>query len=62
VNAADVEALARKFCAEHVPVQFQEYAGLSHEEAGAPFDPQTGPFLQARFAGLPFADNCALLG
>lgn len=60
--AADVETLARKYCAEGVPVEFQEYPGFSHEEAGAPFDPQTGPFLQARFAGVPPASNCALLG
>jgi hypothetical protein len=59
--AADVRALARKFCAEGVPVQFQEYPGFSHEAAGAPFDPQTGPFLQSRFAGAPVASNCALL-
>lgn len=60
--AADVEALARKYCTEGVTVEFQEYPGLSHEAAGAAFDPQTGPFLQARFAGLPAVGNCATTG
>lgn len=60
--AADVEGLARKFCAEGVAVDFQEYPGFSHETAGALFEPQTGPFLQARLAGAPFVGNCALLG
>ena len=57
--AADVEALVRKYCSEGVPVEFQEYPGVSHEDAGAFFEPQTGPFLQARFAGLPFIGNCS---
>ena len=60
--AADVLALARHYCAEGVPVEYQEYEGVSHVEAGAFFEPQTGPFLQARLAGLPFAGDCALLG
>ncbi|HUY63823.1 MAG TPA: lipase family protein [Acidimicrobiales bacterium] len=56
--AGDVASLARRYCAEGVPVQFQQYQGVSHEEAGAFFEPQTGPFLQARFAGVPFVSNC----
>lgn len=56
--AADVQRLARRYCAEGVPVDFQEYKGASHEDAGALFDPQTGIFLQQRFAGLPPASNC----
>ena len=59
--AADVEDLARHYCSEGVPVDFQQYQGASHEAAGAFFDPQTGPFLQARFAGAPFLSNCASL-
>ncbi|HXW79879.1 MAG TPA: lipase family protein, partial [Acidimicrobiales bacterium] len=59
--AADVEALARHYCQQGVPVDFQEYTGASHEEAGAFFEPQTGPFLQARFAGAPFVSNCSSL-
>jgi hypothetical protein len=60
--AADVKALARHYCDEGVSVDYQEYPGLTHIEAAAAFEPQTGPFLQARFAGLPFVNNCATLG
>jgi hypothetical protein len=59
--AADVKALALHYCSEGVSVDYQEYPGLSHIEAAAAFEPQTGPFLQARFAGAPFVDNCATL-
>lgn len=62
MNASDVEGLARSYCHQGVPVEFQEYPGASHEEAGAFFEPQTGPFLQARLAGLPFVGDCASLG
>ncbi len=57
--AADVEALAHQYCEQGVPVQFDEYKGASHEEAGAFFEPETGEFLQARLAGLPFTGNCS---
>jgi hypothetical protein len=60
--AADVKALARHYCSQGVAVDYQEYPGLSHIEAAAAFEPQTGPFLQARFAGLPWVNNCATLG
>ena len=60
--AADVKALARHYCRKGVPVDYQEYPGLSHIEAAAVFEPQTGPFLQARFAGVPFVNNCVTLG
>jgi hypothetical protein len=60
--AADVKALARRYCREGVPVDYQEYPGISHVEAAALFEPQTGPFLQDRFAGAPFVSNCASLG
>jgi hypothetical protein len=56
--AADVKALARRYCAEGVPVVYQEYPGASHIQAAAYFEPQTGPFLQARFAGVPFVSDC----
>jgi hypothetical protein len=59
--ARDVESLAHRYCQEGVPVQFQEYQGASHVDAGAFFEPQTGPFLQERFAGLPFVSNCSSL-
>jgi hypothetical protein len=60
--AADVKALARLYCSEGVSVDYQEYPGASHIEAAAFFEPQTGPFLQARFAGVPYVNNCLTLG
>jgi hypothetical protein len=60
--ANDVKSLARHYCQEGVPVQYQEYQGASHVNAGALFEPQTGPFLQARFAGVPFVTNCSSTG
>jgi hypothetical protein len=60
--AADVKALARRYCSKGVSVEYQEYQGLGHIEAAAAFEPQTGPFLQARFAGVPFVGNCSSLG
>jgi hypothetical protein len=56
--AADAKALARRYCAKGVPVVYQEYPGASHIQAAAYFEPQTGPFLQARFAGIPFVSGC----
>jgi hypothetical protein len=60
--AGDVKALARQYCREGIPVDYQEYQGASHVQAAAYFEPQTGPFLQARFAGVPFVSNCGSLG
>ena len=58
MRASDVQALADEYCKQGVPVQFEEYPGAPHEAAGAFFEPKTGPFLQERFAGVPFVDNC----
>lgn len=58
MTAADVKALAHKYCQEGVPVLYQEYPGASHEDAGAFFEPQTGAFLVARLNGLPYPTNC----
>ena len=58
MNAGDVKALARHYCAEGVTVLYEEYKGASHETAGAYFDPQTGLFLLATLSGMPFASNC----
>ena len=60
--AGDVKALARHYCREGVAVNYQEYQGASHVQAAAYFEPQTGPFLQDRFAGAPFVSNCSYLG
>ncbi|HVU72780.1 MAG TPA: lipase family protein, partial [Mycobacteriales bacterium] len=62
MRADDVAALAHAYCAAGVPVQLQTYTGASHVTAGAFFDPQTGPFFQQRFAGVPFANGCASIG
>jgi hypothetical protein len=59
--ATDVKALARHYCQQGVPVHYREYQAASHIEAAAYFEPETGPFLQDRFAGLPFVSGCASL-
>ena len=46
--AADVQALAQHYCAEGVPVQFQEYTGVSHEDAGLSSSPR--PALSSKRA------------
>jgi hypothetical protein len=58
MSDGDVEALAREYCRQGSPVEFRQYPRAGHEEAGAFFEPETVPFLQARFAGLPFKGNC----
>jgi hypothetical protein len=62
MSAVAARALARHYCLEGVPVNYQEYRGASHVTAGAFFDPETGPILQERFAGVPFVSNCSSLG
>jgi len=58
----DVEALAHQYCGEGLPVQFTVYSGAAHTEAGLQFFPQAMQFLGERFAGAPFAGNCAQIG
>jgi hypothetical protein len=58
MSAGDVKALAHRYCSEGVPVLYQEYPGVSHEEGGAFFEPQTGAFLAARLNGAPYPTNC----
>lgn len=60
--AADVEALAHKYCQEGVPVTFTEYQGLDHEETIAPFESAAIAFLTNRFAGGPAPNGCATIG
>ena len=60
--AADVEALAHKYCAEGVPVTFTTYQNLDHEETIAPFESTALTFLEARFAGTPAVSGCATIG
>jgi len=42
-------------------VRYEEYRNLNHQASAAVFDPKTGPFFQARFAGVPARGNCARL-
>jgi hypothetical protein len=58
MSVRDVIALAQRYCRQGVAVEFHRYGGAGHQIAGAYFEPQTAPFLQARFAGLPFTGNC----
>src|SRR4051794_13924782 len=60
--AQDVEALAHEYCGEGLPVQFTEFSGAKHTEAGIQFFPQAMQFLGERFAGAPFAGNCDQIG
>jgi len=55
----DVQALAHQYCSQGVPVQLRVYDGAAHTEAGLQFFPEAMAFLGQRFAGLPFAGNCA---
>jgi hypothetical protein len=58
MSMRDVIALGQEYCAQGVPVEYHRYGGAGHEAAGIYFEPETAPFLQARFAGLPFKGNC----
>ena len=55
----DVQGLAHQYCGEGVPVQLKVYDGAEHTQAGLQFFPEAITFLGQRFAGLPFAGNCA---
>lgn len=57
--AADVAALARKYCQAGVPVVYNELAGKSHTAAGQAFIGSALGFLADRFAGKPAPSNCA---
>ncbi len=55
----DVQGLAHQYCGEGVPVQLKVYDGAEHTQAGLQFFPEAMAFLAERFAGTPFAGNCA---
>lgn len=57
--ARDEQELAHEYCQQGVPVTFQEYPGLPHEEAAAPWEAAALLFLKGRLAGLPAPDGCA---
>ena len=58
----DVMALARQYCDQGVPVEFHVLENAAHSQAALEFEPQASAFLAARFAGVPFVDNCASVG
>jgi secretory lipase len=60
--ADDVLGLAHEYCGEGVPVEFQEFAGADHTNAALQFIPRAMEFMAQRFAGAPFAGNCATIG
>jgi hypothetical protein len=58
----DVEALAHEYCGQGVSVDYEEYAGLDHEEAALAFEPNAIAFLGEVFAGIPPKDDCSTVG
>ncbi|MGC8626963.1 MAG: lipase family protein, partial [Acidimicrobiales bacterium] len=58
----DVEALARTYCERGTSVDFQEYNGLDHDQAVAPFVAGALSFLTTVFFGLPPTNNCSSIG
>lgn len=57
--AKDVMGLAHQYCGQGVKVQFEIYEGSDHTQGGLNFFPRGMSFLAQRFAGAPFAGNCA---
>lgn len=58
----DVEALARQYCDQGVPLHYNVLSNSTHEQASLEFEPQATAFIAARFAGTAFTDNCATVG
>jgi hypothetical protein len=58
----DVEALAHEYCTQGVPVDYREIPNSTHEQAAVVFEGLASAFLAQRFAGVPFADDCATVG
>ncbi len=55
---ADQRALAAQYCAQGVPVDFEEVQHGEHTQTGIAFMPQAAAFLSARFAGVPPVSTC----
>jgi hypothetical protein len=60
--AGDVEALAHEYCQQGVPVTFDEYTGLDHEEAAVPFEADALTFFENLFAGGAPSNGCSSIG
>jgi len=58
----DVQALAHTYCQRGTSVDFQEYKGLDHDQAVAPFVAGALSFLATVFFGLPPTNNCSSIG
>jgi len=59
--AADVKALATKYCNAGLPVQYNEVPGEAHGDVGTSFMLQGMTYLAQRFAGGTAQNNCAAL-
>jgi len=59
--AADVKALATKYCRAGLPVQYNEIPGVAHGDVGSSFMFQGISYLGQRFAGARAQNNCAAL-
>jgi hypothetical protein len=57
--AGDVRSLAREYCSRGVPVQYNEYEGLSHVGAAVRWLPEAAAWLTSRFIGFRAPQNCA---
>ena len=58
----DVEALAHEYCGQGVPLQYQEIANTTHEQAAVVFEGLASTFIAERFNGVPFVSGCASVG
>lgn len=56
--AADVKALADRYCAKGVPVSYTELKGASHTDAGQTFVLSALGYIRDRFAGKPAPSTC----
>jgi Secretory lipase len=59
--AGDVRSYAREVCASGDPVDYQQFANLSHEETEVPWLTETLPWLTARFSGATAPQDCATI-
>lgn len=55
----DVRSLAREYCQQGVPVQYNEYVRLSHLPTALLWAPQALAWVADRFAGNPAPQDCS---
>jgi Secretory lipase len=55
----DEEALAHQYCESGVPVTFDLYPGLDHQDAAVPFEVDALAFLENLFNGGSASNNCS---